>query len=1639
VFVSYAQNFEDVLLHRAFRNLDTGFYIDIGAAHPDTDSVTRAFYDRGWHGINVEPSAEFHTRLSAARQRDINLLVAVGETADTVTFHDIVGTGLSTLDPIIASMHQDAGWPVSQRTVQQITLAELCREHVATEVHFLKIDVEGAERAVLAGADFGLCRPWVVLIEATRPLSQEPNYAEWEPILLAADYHFVWFDGLNRFYLAAERYDALSEHFVLPPNVFDDFVRASDNTAVRGISEAQTRAAMLEQSLAAADTRSRRAEERADQAVARADQATARAEQAESRSDQERLRCEEAQSRQANAEAQANRSRHEASAAEAAQARAEAWAANADAARAATVQELAALRASTSWQMTRPVRIAGWLAKGRLGAALIETGMSRERAERLRQVAGGTGGHAKRASRIAFYTAARAAQRMPGFSALSLCFERTAPPAWRWFSRHDEAYLRLATGARAATPAPYQPRNTAPAGQPPIPLPAAALSHRTRKVHQFHSGSHVGDAVTNSMFLIQRMLRQCGYESEIFVEHRDPRLADRLFEIHDLPLTGNYVLVVHHSMGYDAFERILGLRASKVLMYHNITPIEFLADFPAYIPYAELGRRQLAMMRSHMAAALADSEFNALELRGLEYEGPQACTMLFDLDDLLCRAARVQERPSNAPFTVLFVGRVVASKGQAELVEAFAAFCREWTAPCRLVLVGKVVAPDAPYATEIARKISDHGLQDKVTVTGLVSDEGLHEWYRAADLYVSLSYHEGFGVPLVEAMAHGVPVVAWPAGAVPYTLGGAAELLHERAPDAVAAAMLRIARDARLRAAMIARQREVLERFRLDRHIPTLVQAVMAAGAATPARDASRGLLAANLRFTVIGHVTGTYSLAAITRLLASALEQRQQGTVRLVPWENGPVDGLSGVPDAILPLMNRLCRRAPHVTGPEIVISHHFPLYVPTHRGDLTMALIPWEESLLPAEMVQVLNQDFTAILAPSAFVAKVLVDSGVAIPVRNVGQAPDLERFRKVGIARDDSNSRAGRPFTFLHVSSCFPRKGVDALLAAYIKAFRKDDRVRLVIKSFPNMHNDVPEQVEDLRGRDPHVADICVINHDLDEAGLADLYREADAAVLPTRGEGFNLPAAEAMAAGLPLIVTGFGGHLDFCNRESARLVDYRFAPSRSHVKSPGSLWVEPDIDDLAAAMREVMNDTQSGGIARKRMMRARAAIGPLADTRAWASRIADTATALLTALPLPPLRVAWVSTWNVRCGIAEYSRALLDRLNQPEVSRQPSITVLCDDRTPSATTEQGMRVVPAWRMGDADSMSDLARAVSTEDPDVLLIQYHSGFFSWQGLASLLADRRVSRRITVLSLHATQRLHEIDGDERLAVLGALAGVHRILVHQIADLDFLKDLGLTANVTLFPHGATRPAGQRSARDLQGRATALIGSFGFFLPGKGIPRLIEALARLRADWPALRLRLVNAEYGYGMSSDEIARCRELAGQYRVESAIEWKTEFLPDDECRRLLAECDLLVLPYDPTKESSSAAVRGALSSGVPVAVTPVPIFTEADGAVHRFAAVDTDAVVQGIDSLLRDRDARQRLQDAAAVWLAERDWDVVARRLNGMLYGLRAQRIWENQVDVSGNRSNLVEAPSTNGKSDRVTGQIECMLLAKHAIEN
>lgn len=221
-FISYAQNFEDVLLWRALGHIRNGFYVDIGAQDPIVDSVSLAFYNAGWRGMHVEPSHQYAEGLRMSRPDEVVREAAVSTSKEEIDLYVITDTGLSTLKADVADAHNDRGYFSTRGRVPVVSLDEILNTCQGKDVHWLKIDVEGAEEDVIKSWAQSDMRPWVVVIESTAPMSESQTHQNWESMILSKGYEFVYFDGLNRFYIH-DSHSELKDRFLSPPNIFDDF------------------------------------------------------------------------------------------------------------------------------------------------------------------------------------------------------------------------------------------------------------------------------------------------------------------------------------------------------------------------------------------------------------------------------------------------------------------------------------------------------------------------------------------------------------------------------------------------------------------------------------------------------------------------------------------------------------------------------------------------------------------------------------------------------------------------------------------------------------------------------------------------------------------------------------------------------------------------------------------------------------------------------------------------------------------------------------------------------------------------------------------------------------------------------------------------------------------------------------------------------------------------------------------------------------------------------------------------------------------------------------------------------------------------------------------------------------------------
>lgn len=325
-------------------------------------------------------------------------------------------------------------------------------------------------------------------------------------------------------------------------------------------------------------------------------------------------------------------------------------------------------------------------------------------------------------------------------------------------------------------------------------------------LHQFIIGASPGDAITDHALLLRKWLREDGFRSEIFAESIHPALAGQVRSYLDYrPSQPGEIVILHHSIGSDVVDYLLSLDVRFLLIYHNITPPEFLLKVdPVISKQLSRGRAQLASLRARTVLGLADSPYNERELRSLGYPATGVLPIVLDesqyrIDPNPVLLARYQGK---GPF-LLFVGRLVPNKRQEDLIKLLY-YYRRINPTARLFLVGSPWVPIyAEWLREFAKEL---GLEDAVIFTGHVSQRDMVTYYRLADVYVSMSEHEGFGKPLIEAMYLGVPVLAYAAAAVPDTLGDAGVLLRHKHYEAIAEFIEMLRTDEGLRSRLIDKQ-----------------------------------------------------------------------------------------------------------------------------------------------------------------------------------------------------------------------------------------------------------------------------------------------------------------------------------------------------------------------------------------------------------------------------------------------------------------------------------------------------------------------------------------------------------------------------------------------------------------------------------------------------------------------------------------------------------------------------------------------------------------------------------------------------------------------------------------------------------------
>ena len=343
------------------------------------------------------------------------------------------------------------------------------------------------------------------------------------------------------------------------------------------------------------------------------------------------------------------------------------------------------------------------------------------------------------------------------------------------------------------------------------------------RVHQFHPVLSPGDAMSDHVFALHDRIRGWGHEAEAYAIEAKPGVEREVVPYRRLfrEVRPEDTLILHYSMGSEVFDQLAKLSCRRVLVYHNVTPPEFFMGINAHAAAAaRLGRRRLAALAPRIDLAIGVSDYNTRELVAAGFTPTAAVPILIDWSRFAIApdqtVLNAWSGPEAAGTKLLFVGRISPNKRQDELIRMLAYYRRCIDPAAQLLLVG--ASRDQPqYRQRLHALVRALALEAGVSFSGPVSQAELVAYYRCASVFVSLSEHEGFGIPLLEAMHHRVPVVALDRAAVGETVGGAGVLLRDKDLAAAAEACALVVEREELRSALIAAGLRRVEDFSADR------------------------------------------------------------------------------------------------------------------------------------------------------------------------------------------------------------------------------------------------------------------------------------------------------------------------------------------------------------------------------------------------------------------------------------------------------------------------------------------------------------------------------------------------------------------------------------------------------------------------------------------------------------------------------------------------------------------------------------------------------------------------------------------------------------------------------------------------------
>ncbi len=334
---------------------------------------------------------------------------------------------------------------------------------------------------------------------------------------------------------------------------------------------------------------------------------------------------------------------------------------------------------------------------------------------------------------------------------------------------------------------------------------------KIKRLVQFSAGFNPGDAISNQIIMYNSFAKKKQIESLIFAENISPQSKSLVKKYKTYSPKKGDVIIYHHSIHSSILEKIYEIpsKIPKVLAYHNVTPKEFFEPYNLKLTYySQKGREELFQMKNLFVYALADSEYNAQELKENGYTNVQVLPISLNYNNY-----SIYPR-TNFKKIILFTGRIAPNKKQTDLIKIAKVLNDYFTEDFELIIVGKTAPEMIGYKEEILSLVEYFHLQEKVKLTEFLQQETLNQYYSNADVFLCMSEHEGFCVPLLESMYYKIPIVAYNKAAVPETLRGSGILFHKKDFYKIAEIVYILLHNQDFRNKIVEQQNKVLEYYR---------------------------------------------------------------------------------------------------------------------------------------------------------------------------------------------------------------------------------------------------------------------------------------------------------------------------------------------------------------------------------------------------------------------------------------------------------------------------------------------------------------------------------------------------------------------------------------------------------------------------------------------------------------------------------------------------------------------------------------------------------------------------------------------------------------------------------------------------------